>query len=82
MVFVRANLSKDDVIPCGNVSTDLCEHDIDFRVKDDPAILRRAHDMGKQGRDVVSFMPIVAHTRDHNTPAKAEASFEESDPRD
>ena len=49
---------------------------------DDPAILRRTHDVVKQGRDVVPFMPIVAHASDHNTTAKAEASFEESDPRD
>jgi len=27
-------------------------------------------------------MPIVAHASDNNTAAKAEASFEESDPRD
>jgi hypothetical protein len=30
----------------------------------------------------VPFMSIVAHASDHNTTAKAEASFEESDPRD
>jgi hypothetical protein len=30
----------------------------------------------------VPFMSIVAHASDHNTDAKAEASFEESDPRD
>jgi hypothetical protein len=35
-----------------------------------------------QGRDVVPFLPIVAHASDHNTAAKAEASFEEADPRD
>ena len=34
------------------------------------------------GRDVVPFMPIVAHASDHNTAEKTEASFEESDPRD
>jgi hypothetical protein len=34
------------------------------------------------GRDVVPFMPIVAHASDNNTAEKAEASFEESDPRD
>jgi len=38
--------------------------------------------MVNQGRDVVPFMPIVAHASDNNTAAKAEASFEESDPRD
>ncbi|HZM24903.1 MAG TPA: hypothetical protein VFC02_24340, partial [Anaerolineales bacterium] len=45
-------------------------------------ILRRTHNMVNQGRDVVPFMPIVAHASDNNTAAKAEASFEESDPRD
>jgi len=38
--------------------------------------------MVKQGRNIVSFMSIVAHARDNNTREKAEASFEESDPRD
>jgi hypothetical protein len=38
--------------------------------------------MVNQDRDVMPFMPIVAHSSDNNTPAKAEASFEESDPRD
>jgi hypothetical protein len=38
--------------------------------------------MVNQGRDVVPFMPIVAHASDNNTAEKAEASFEESDPRD
>jgi hypothetical protein len=30
----------------------------------------------------VGFMSIVAHASDNNTTAQAEASFEESDPRD
>jgi hypothetical protein len=30
----------------------------------------------------MAYMPIVVHSSDQNTPAKAEASFEESDPRD
>src|SRR2546428_3898054 len=38
--------------------------------------------MVHQDRDVMPFMPIVAHGSDNNTPEKAEASFEESDPRD
>jgi hypothetical protein len=58
------------------------KYGVDFWIKDDPAILRRTHDVVKQGRDVMPFMPIVAHASDHNTAAKAEASFEESDPRD
>jgi hypothetical protein len=38
--------------------------------------------MVNQDRDIMPFMPIVAHSSDNNTPEKAEASFEESDPRD
>ena len=57
-------------------------HTCAVRVKDDSAILRRTHDMVQQGRNIVSFMPIVAHAGDNNTWEKAEASFEESDPRD
>ena len=30
--------------------------------------------MVQQDRDVMPFMPIVAHSSDNNTPAKAEAS--------
>ena len=82
MIFISANLQKGDVIPWGNGQTDVSEYGVDFWIKDDPAILRRTHDMVKQGRDVVPFMPIVAHASDHNTTAKAEASFEEADPRD
>ena len=80
--FVGANLSKDSLIPLSDVSADVLEHDVDFCVKDDPSILRWTHNMGKQGRNVVPCMPIVAHASDHITTAKAEASFEESDPRD
>jgi hypothetical protein len=82
MIFLRANLQKGYVIPLGDVSADVSEYGVDFWIKDDPAILRRTHDMVKQGRDVVPFMPIGAHASDHTTTAKAEASFEESDPRD
>jgi len=81
-IFVGANLSKDSLIPLSDVSADVLEHDVDFCVKDDPSILRWTHNMVKQGRNVVPFMPIVAHASDHITTAKAEASFEESDPRD
>jgi len=82
MLLIGPNFSKGDFIPLGDVSTDLFQHRVDFCGKDDAAILRRTHDVGKQGRDVVPFMPIVAHARDNNTREKAEASFEESDPRD
>ena len=80
--FLRANLPKGYGIPLGDVEAAVSEYGGDFCVKDDPAILRRPHAMGQQGRDVVPFMPIVAHASDHNTAAKAEASFEEADPRD
>ena len=80
--FLRANLPKGYGIPLGDVEAAVSEYGGDFCVKDDPAILRRPHAMGQQGRDVVPFMPIVAHASDHNTTAKAEASFEEADPRD
>ena len=82
MIFVGTDLSKGDFLPLGDVSTDVFEHGVDCGVKADPSILGRAYDRGKQGRDVVPFMSIVAHASDHNTAAKAEASFEESDPRD
>jgi hypothetical protein len=80
-IFVGANLSKDHLIPLSDVEADVLEHDVDCCVKDDPSILRWTHNRGKQGRNVVPFMPIVAHASDHITTAKAEASFEESDPR-
>jgi hypothetical protein len=82
MIVVGTNFSQDDRIPFRDVSADLFQHSVDFRVKDNAAILRRTHDMVKQGRNIVSFMSIVAHTSDNNTREKAEASFEESDPRD
>ena len=82
MIFVGTNFSKGYCIPLGDVSADVFEHGVDFCVKDDPSILRRTHDRVNQGRDVVPFMPIVTHASDNNTAEKAEASFEESDPRD
>ena len=82
MILVGTNFSKGYCIPFSDVSADVFQHGVDFRVKDDPSILRRTHDMVNQGRDVVPFMPIVAHTSDNNTAEKSEASFEESDPRD
>ena len=82
MIFVGANLSKDYLIPLSDVSADVLKHEVDFCVKDDPSILRWTHNMVKQGRNVVPFMPIVAHASDHITTTKAEASFEKSDLRD
>jgi hypothetical protein len=81
-ILVGTDFSKGYCIPFRDVSADVFEPGVDFCVKDDPSILRRTHEMVNQGRDVVPFMPIVAHASDHNTAAKAEASFEESDPRD
>jgi hypothetical protein len=82
MPFVSTNCSKGDRIPLRNGSTALFQHEVDVRGKDDAARLRRTHAMGQQGRNMMSFMPIVAHAGDNNTREKAEASFEESDPRD
>ena len=82
MIFVGTDFSKGYFLSFSDVQVDIFQHGVDFRVKDDPSILRRTHDMVHQGRDMVPFMPIVAHTSDNNTAAKAEASFEESDPRD
>jgi hypothetical protein len=81
-ILVGTDFSKGYCIPFRDVSADVFEPGVDFCVKDDPSILRRTHEMVNQGRDVVPFMPIVAHASDHNTAAKAEASFEESDPID
>jgi hypothetical protein len=81
-ILVGTNFSKGYFIPFGDVSADVFEHGVNFYVKDTPAILRRTHDMVNQGRDVVPFMPIVTHASDNNTAEKAEARFEESDPRD
>ena len=82
VIFVGAHLSKDDCIPLGDVSAEVSAYGVDFRVKEHPAILRWTHDMVKQRRDMVPFMPRVAPPSDHTTAAKAEASCEESDPRD
>ena len=82
VLCVRAKLSKGYCVPLGDVSADLFKDRIDFGVKDDAAILRRTHDRVKQGRAVVPCMSLVAHASDHTTTAKAEASFEESDPID
>ena len=82
MIFVGPTLEQGNLIPFGDVSADVFAHRVHFHVKDDPSILRRTHDMVHQDRDVMPFMSIVAHSSDNNTPEKAEASFEESDPRD
>jgi len=82
MSFVGTNLSNGHLLPFGDVSADVFVHCVHFRVDDDASILRRTHARGHQDRDVRPFMPIVAHSSDNNTPEKAEASFEESDPRD
>jgi hypothetical protein len=75
-------LYTDDLVPFGDVQADLCEHCSNCRAHHDPSILRRTHNMVKQGRDVMPLMPRVAHKRDNNTATKAEARCEESDPRD
>src|SRR6266849_1060338 len=82
LIFVGTNLSKGYCIPFGDVEADVFAHGVDFCVKDDPSIRRRTHDRVNQGRDVVPFMPRVAHASDNNTAEKAEASLEESDPKD
>ena len=82
MSVVGTNVSKGELRPLRDVSADLFQHPVDFRVKENAARLRQTHDMVKQGRNLVSFMSIVAQGSDHNTREKAEASFEESDPRD
>ena len=81
MIFVGANLSKGDRIAFGSVQADFFAHRIDLRVKDDPSILGRTHDVVDQCRDLVPLMTIVAHKNDNNISEKAEASFEESDPQ-
>jgi hypothetical protein len=82
MLGVGAHGETGERRPFRDVSAALVQPHIDFRVKDNAAILRRTHDRGKQGRNMVSFMSLVAQARDNNPREKADASFEESDPRD
>jgi hypothetical protein len=81
-ILVGAHCSKDYGIPWSDVKANGLQSGVDFGVKNDSSILRRTHAMVNQGRDVVPFLSIVAHASDHNTTAKAEASCEESEPRD
>jgi hypothetical protein len=81
MIFVRANFNKDDLIPLGNVETDLLEDPVDFRVKDDAAVLGRTHQMIEQDRDVVALVRILTHEPDKTISKVSEASFGESDPQ-
>jgi hypothetical protein len=81
-IFVRTHFEKSHVVPLGDVSADVAEDGVACRVNDDPTICCGTDNRVHQGRNVVSFMSIVAHSSDDNTPGKAEASFEESDPRD
>ena len=82
VVFIRADLQENNRIPFGDVQTDLFEYCIDFRTKHNPAILGRTDDMVDQDGNVVPLMTIVTHASDGNISEEAEASFEESDPRD
>jgi hypothetical protein len=49
MILVGANLSKGDLIPFSDVQTDVFEHGIDLRVKDDSSILGRTDNVVDQG---------------------------------
>jgi len=82
MLCGGTHLSQGSCIPFGAVYANVCEPGVAFCVKEDPSIRRWTHNRGKQRRDVVPCLPIVAHASDQNTAGKAAASFEESDPRD
>jgi hypothetical protein len=81
MIFVCADLSKGNLIAFGDVQADFFEYRVDLRVKNDPSILGRTHDVVDHCRNIMPFMTIIAHKSDNNISEKAEASFEESDPQ-
>jgi hypothetical protein len=66
MIFIRANLQKNNRIAFGTISTNLFEYRINTGVKHDTAIFRRTDQMIHKDGDVVALMDIFAHTSDDN----------------
>jgi len=81
MILVGTNLSKGHLIPLSHIQAYFFEYRVNLRVKDDPSILGRTHDVVEHWGDIMPLMTIVTHKRDNTISEKAEASFEESDPQ-
>ena len=82
MIFIRANLQKNNRLAFGNVQTDLFEHRINPGVKHDTSVFRRADQMIHEDGDVVALMDIFAHTSDNNGSKQAKQASGNLTPRD
>lgn len=61
MIPVCPNLQENDVIPFGDLQTDISEHHIHLGREDGPPVLRRTHEVVEQDGDIVAAVDVLTH---------------------
>jgi len=71
VIPVRPNLQKRDLVPCGNLQTDVPEDRVHLCREHGPAVLRGTDDMVEQNGDIVAAVDVLTHVPQLTTPDAA-----------